>query len=389
VNELLQYSYSEKAHQYLLVQYKNYPVLFTNQISTLLGLDNTKNIVQNFNRNKHFFIENVDYFYLSGEELSSFKDYVKSIHGSVDVPPELQEPTNLFKRLVLNNALRTSDLYLWTETGVLNHIKLADTSEAKDLFLIVRDAYLELKYSKQNQNLISMNNIEEYFNSKFDLIVSNNNSKFEDLNNKLDSLSSNFDLKVQNKFEEVFTFFNNKFDLIYNGCRWIYNAIKSPIVTKEHTVTNKTITSTPQVDSEFPRRTIPDIEIEKLNRSLKTKNICLPFRYIYDSDNFEQILSDEKLISVEEYVELYVPKSPKKTRVFRDYILHFLVSCGVLDKLTLKPFSNYDPYFKYFVLVKFNSKSYTKTQTRIYLTEMGIEIVNKFLVENDHHIKTT
>ena len=76
----------------------------------------------NFNNNRDRFIEGKHYFKLEGDELRTFKDYVK-IFDLVDD--------------------RAPNLYLWTKRGVARHCKSVGTDVAWEVFEALEDNYFE------------------------------------------------------------------------------------------------------------------------------------------------------------------------------------------------------------------------------------------------------
>ncbi|MCL8167114.1 ORF6N domain-containing protein [Enterobacter kobei] len=93
----------------------------TAQLAKLYGVT-TDAITKNFNRNKQHFIENIDYIYLSGERFAELKsELIKSA----------QKTNGQFVRqsdnLMGSNARAVN---LWTESGVLNHVKIIKTEQA-------------------------------------------------------------------------------------------------------------------------------------------------------------------------------------------------------------------------------------------------------------------
>ena len=150
MNDILTFNYSDRDHQYLSFEYKGQRVLFSNQLANILGYNDTVRIRQNFKRNLNYFIIGEDYFYLVGNELNSFKSWIKTYFAAQDVTADIHS-TSILKILV-DNSLKTNELYLWTESGVLNHIKLSSSEESKHLFIIVKKAYFELKAIKNEQS---------------------------------------------------------------------------------------------------------------------------------------------------------------------------------------------------------------------------------------------
>ena len=88
------------------VNWREQRVLTTAQIAERFGCP-VDNIQRNFNRNRDQFIENEDYFKLTGDALRDLRT----------ICPEVVAP-------------RTPVLYLWTEWGVLLHVKMINSDEA-------------------------------------------------------------------------------------------------------------------------------------------------------------------------------------------------------------------------------------------------------------------
>jgi len=102
--------------------YGNKIIMTTNQVAEYYNVE-PKIIKQNFNNNKKQFRPNKDYFLLKGNELKAFKNEVENFD------------------LVGKNA---SQLYLWTEFGVLLHAKSINTQEAWDKYFVLVDNYFRV-----------------------------------------------------------------------------------------------------------------------------------------------------------------------------------------------------------------------------------------------------
>lgn len=108
------------AKQLQPIEYNNQRILTTQQIAEAYGTD-TNNITVNFSRNKERYIEDKHYFYLEGETLKQFKDYLTNCN------------------VVIGD--RTPVLYLWTEKGAFMHAKSLNTDEAWKIYEALVDDY--------------------------------------------------------------------------------------------------------------------------------------------------------------------------------------------------------------------------------------------------------
>ena len=102
---------------------KNNRVLTTNQLAEIYNTD-SKNISNNFNRNKSHFKENKHYFLLTGKELKAFKT------SHLNDEPSMK---------------RINQLYLWTERGASRHCKILDTDKAWEQFDNLEETYFNPK----------------------------------------------------------------------------------------------------------------------------------------------------------------------------------------------------------------------------------------------------
>lgn len=132
-------------------------VITTAQLAEVYGTT-TKNVSNNFTRNKDKFIEGKHYFILQGDDLKRFA-MVSSERG--------QHP-------------KTSILYLWTRRGASRHCKILGTDKAWEQFDYLEDNYferkqqpklpqtpmelLELHYEAIKQVDSKVNTLEERFN---------------------------------------------------------------------------------------------------------------------------------------------------------------------------------------------------------------------------------
>ena len=118
-----------------VVEYSNQRVLTTQQLAEIYETS-TNNIKNNFQRNKERFVENRDYYLLTGDILRDFK------------------------RKVTDNDLVKSNvnmLYLWTERGANRHSKILDTDKAWQQFDVLEETYFKVK-NNQIQQLNNTNN---------------------------------------------------------------------------------------------------------------------------------------------------------------------------------------------------------------------------------------
>jgi hypothetical protein len=125
---------SQKGDQTLkelkIVEYKSTRILTTAQSAEFLNTE-TDRINENFNRNKEHYTVGEDYFLLEGSELKKFKADNPAICGSVS---------------------RLNKLYLWTEFGVMLHVKSINTNEAWIAYkIMLRDYFRLVAKEKQSQ----------------------------------------------------------------------------------------------------------------------------------------------------------------------------------------------------------------------------------------------
>ena len=102
-----------------VTEYKQIPVLITQQIADAYGTD-SKTISYNFNHNKDRYKEGKHFILLTGEELRSFRE----IHDLSDRVPKL---------------------YLWTEKGAFLHAKSLNTDKAWEVYDHLVDTYFNRK----------------------------------------------------------------------------------------------------------------------------------------------------------------------------------------------------------------------------------------------------
>jgi hypothetical protein len=113
-----------------IVEYKGIRILTTAQSAEFLGTD-TKHINDNFQNNKKQYTPGEDYFFLEGSELKKFKIDNPEIFGVVS---------------------RLNSLYLWTEYGVMLHVKSINTNEAWNAYkTLLREYFRLVAKEKQSQ----------------------------------------------------------------------------------------------------------------------------------------------------------------------------------------------------------------------------------------------
>lgn len=104
------------------IEWKGQVVITTAQLAEVYGTT-TKNISNNFIRNKERFIEGKHYFVLQGDDLKDFS-MLSSERG--------QHP-------------KTSIMYLWTRRGASRHCKILGTDKAWEQFDYLEDNYFDRK----------------------------------------------------------------------------------------------------------------------------------------------------------------------------------------------------------------------------------------------------
>lgn len=102
-----------------IVNFKSIPVVSTEMLAEFYGTE-SKNILQNFTRNKARFIESKHFFKVQGYELKELKNQ-PSLRGLV--------------------AKHSAHLILWTERGAARHAKMLDTDQAWEVFEQLEDCY--------------------------------------------------------------------------------------------------------------------------------------------------------------------------------------------------------------------------------------------------------
>ncbi|NFO72088.1 ORF6N domain-containing protein [Clostridium botulinum] len=108
-------------------------VLTTEQLAEIYQTD-INNIQVNFRNHKSKFIEGKHYYFLQGEKLREFKNYLNNI------------------QLV---GKRAPSLYLWTERGANRHCKILDTDKAWEQFDNLEETYFRVKENKVEVNQLS------------------------------------------------------------------------------------------------------------------------------------------------------------------------------------------------------------------------------------------
>ena len=121
----------------LKVEYRGERVLSTKQIAILYGCSKDY-IRKNFKDAKEHFVEGIHYFYLEGDELKKFKQYLAKLQAkSSDV-------TNSHAAELPCTKLASS-LILWTEKGAVRHCKMVGTQKAWDVFTVLENSYFGQK----------------------------------------------------------------------------------------------------------------------------------------------------------------------------------------------------------------------------------------------------
>ncbi|AJA42828.1 ORF6N domain-containing protein [Clostridium tetani] len=131
------------------VEFKNERVLTTDQLAKIYETD-VNNIQVNFKNHKRKFVEGKHYYFLQGERLKEFKNYLNDI------------------QLV---GKRASSLYLWTERGANRHCKILDTDKAWEQFDNLEETYFRVKENKPTciedvliQSLQEMKDVKQQLN---------------------------------------------------------------------------------------------------------------------------------------------------------------------------------------------------------------------------------
>jgi len=103
------------------IEYNNVRVLTTHRLAEGYGVDR-KIISYNFNRNKDRYVEELDFFYLEGEELQEFL----TSHQ-------------------IEDKSRIPKMYLWTEHGAFLHAKSLSSDEAWEMYGKLVDTYFKAR----------------------------------------------------------------------------------------------------------------------------------------------------------------------------------------------------------------------------------------------------
>jgi hypothetical protein len=128
-------------HDVNVVEYKNLPVLTTEQLANFYGTDQN-NIQKNYSRNSERFTEGKHFFKVEGEELRKLKATLTDSRsvGSKDITD------NIGYVQISKNA---SSIILWTEKGAARHAKILDTDQAWEVFEKLEDCYFAVKEMTQ------------------------------------------------------------------------------------------------------------------------------------------------------------------------------------------------------------------------------------------------
>jgi len=131
-----------------IVEHKGNRILTSSQTAEFLGT-NAGLISDNFNRNKDRYTEGKHYFFLEGKELKDFLVLHSAICGS-------------------QNLSKIRSLYLWTEKGVLMHVKSVNTDIAWQAHENLVDVYFHkieqtykepVYFNKQTQDRCKANSL--------------------------------------------------------------------------------------------------------------------------------------------------------------------------------------------------------------------------------------
>lgn len=133
-----------------IIEWGKQVVITTAQLAKAYGAT-TKNISNNFNRNKDRFEEGKHYFLLQGEELKDFMR-VSSERGQAISPS-------------------TSIAYLWTRRGASRHCKILDTDKAWEQFDFLEENYFDRQEKKQLDKM----QIRIYKNNKWYILTMGDN----------------------------------------------------------------------------------------------------------------------------------------------------------------------------------------------------------------------
>lgn len=106
-----------------VVEYKNLPVLTTEQMAEFYGTDPVR-IRQNYDRNNKRFSEGKHFFKIEGDDLRELKNSLSSL------------------KILSPNA---RSIILWTEKGAARHAKILDTDQAWEVFEKLEDCYFAMR----------------------------------------------------------------------------------------------------------------------------------------------------------------------------------------------------------------------------------------------------
>lgn len=108
-----------------LIEYSNEPVVTTEVLAKYFECD-INNLNQNFKRNAERFIENKDFFKVSGDALKQFKDFVTESHlVQIQISPH------------------TPILHLWTRWGAFRHAKILNNDRAWEIYEQLVEFYFD------------------------------------------------------------------------------------------------------------------------------------------------------------------------------------------------------------------------------------------------------
>lgn len=121
-----------KIENIVALEYNGQPVLTTKQLTELFECGNTT-IRSTFNYHSDTFIEGVDYFYLTSEQIRDFlKEYTTKTSNTRGVK-NFHTPVSKLARF----------LYLWTKNGTLKLSRFIGTDKAKAIYVNLALGYFK------------------------------------------------------------------------------------------------------------------------------------------------------------------------------------------------------------------------------------------------------
>lgn len=104
--------------------YKGIPVVTTETLAQAYEVE-TKQIRQNFSNNKERFTEGKHFYFLSGNNLKEFKNYVENFD-------------------LVHLDKRARHFTLWTERGAARHAKMLNSDRAWDVFELLEETFFRV-----------------------------------------------------------------------------------------------------------------------------------------------------------------------------------------------------------------------------------------------------